>query len=53
MKLAAAFAPIAKAGVLLNLDRVFHDFNLLNNTGSVFYKFKDTATVGAIRLRQH
>lgn len=47
MKLPAMLAPIAKAGVLFDMDRILDDFNLLNNAGSVFYQFKNTAAVGA------
>ena len=47
MKLLTVFAPIAKAGVLFDINGGFSNFNLLNNTPTLFYKFKNTAAVGA------
>ena len=40
------FAPVAKAGMLFNVNRLFNNFNLLNNSAGVFNLFQVAAAVG-------
>ena len=45
VKLLTMFAPITKTGVLFDIDRLFNNFHLLNNTAGVFDRCKNTTTV--------
>jgi len=47
MKFPTMFAPVAKAGMLFNMNRLFNNFNLLNNSGGVFNLFKFAAAIRA------
>jgi len=38
-------APVAKAGMLFNVNRFFDNFNLLNNAGIIFNLLKFTAAI--------
>ena len=46
VNLLAMLAPVAKAGMLFNVNRLFNNFNLLNNFAGVFNLFQVAAAVG-------